>query len=122
MEKQYYISREQFITLKEEWKKIIHPTAADMIIYNILRNKPADNGFVPKTKNIQGNNAWGGFDQALSNARYFCSERRKFDYAKRVWIIDDETAKQSFIARFGIERPAGMIEKLNTKHRELNDE
>lgn len=116
MEKQYYISKEQFIALKEAWKKIANPTASDMIIYNILRSKAADNGFSPKTKNIQGIDEWRGYNDARYSADRFISMRRvygKLPGATYSGYMDAPgKAEEEFKARFGIEMPKDLKNKI----------
>lgn len=120
MEKEFYITKEQFIALKEAWKKRSYHSAKDVIIYNILRSKPADNGFCPKTKNIQGNNEWYAFNTATYSAGTFCSPHRK--YAKVIdpkwglvsrWIDDPGKAEEEFKATFGIEMPEDIKTKIS---------
>lgn len=110
MEKEYYISKEQFITLKNKWKEHNHHTAADIIIYNVLRSKPADNGFVARTKNIQSNDEWYAFHEALRDAIGDCSPGRKWDGGK--YVIDTERYLERFKEHFGIAMPAGITDKL----------
>lgn len=64
MEKSYLISKEDFFQLKEDWKKE-NRTASEMIMYNILRSKDPKSGFTQKTKNIQGNDPWFGWNSAV---------------------------------------------------------
>ena len=109
MENQYYISKEQFLTLKAKWKESNHHSAADMIIYNILRSKPADNGFAPKTKNIQGNNEWYAFNGALWTASRVKMMR---DPITRSFGTDIESTNAEFKKKFGIDRPADLSEKF----------
>lgn len=116
MEKQYYISKEQFLALKEAWKKIAHPTASDMIIYNILRSKPADNGFSPKTKNIQANDEWRGFNAARYSANSFISMRRVYGplpgATYKGFMDAPGKAEEEFKLRFGIELPKDLKNKI----------
>jgi hypothetical protein len=109
MENQYYISKEQFLTLKAKWKESNHHSAADMIIYNILRSKPADNGFAPKTKNIQGNNEWYAFNGALWTASRVNVKRIPGTYRMET---DVEATNAEFKKKFGIDRPADLSEKF----------
>lgn len=113
MEKQYYISREDFIQLKEEWKKKKNHDASDMLIYNILRNKPADNGFCPKTKNIQSNDEWHGFNDALYYAAQRCRPREKYNYTLRKNEIIEGKMETAFEERYGIKIPENMLIKFD---------
>lgn len=110
MEKQYYISKEQFIALKEAWKQKSNHSAAEMIIYNILRSKPADNGFT------QGGTAWEGFKKAWQEAIYLLSMRRVYGKLPGATYngFSDAPGKMEaeFKARFGIEPPATLKEKI----------
>jgi len=112
MEKQYYISKEQFLALKAKWKESAYHSASDMIIYNILRSKPADNGFAPKTKNIQGINEWYAFNEALWNANYQMKPCHKRDPITRMPTIVEGQMEKEFKARYGIEPPADFADKL----------
>lgn len=93
MEKTYYITKEEFCAVKEAWKAKQNREAWEHIIYNILRSKEADNGFCPKTKNIQGNDPWHNYNNALMRASYMLKHYKFSDY-------------------FNIEMPEGFLEKL----------
>lgn len=116
MEKQYYISKEQFLALKEAWKQKSHHSAKEMIIYNILRSKPADNGFVPKTKNIQGNDEWYAFNQARFSATTMCIAARTYVKAPGAkfgaWVDDMDLTLKLFKQNFGIDLPEDLAAKI----------
>jgi len=98
MEKQYFISKEQFETAKATWKSNQKTHSAwHHIIYNILRSKDIRNGFCEKTKNIQGNDSWFGFNDSLRTARWYCDPKRNPDLFKK---------------HFGIDIPDGLIDRL----------
>jgi hypothetical protein len=99
MEKTFYISKEQFNAVTAAWKNSKDHTAAEHIVYNVLRNKPVDNGFTEKHKNIQGCDSWYGFNQALSNARWMCK-------------LQNDSKKQHFKQRFGIDMPEDIVSKF----------
>jgi hypothetical protein len=95
MEHQYLVTKEQYLAVKAAWTKTESHDAWQNIIYNILRDKPADLGFIQKTHSIQGNDPWYAFNSAISRAKY-CSKHQNFkDY-------------------FGIEQPEGFIDALNS--------
>lgn len=93
MEKTYYISKEQFITLTEAWKQKEYHSATEHIIYNVLRSKPSDLGFTKKTKNIQGNDPWYGYNTAL-------------------WYVGRFLKHVNFKEKFGIDMPEDLASKL----------
>lgn len=123
MEKEYYITKEQFNALKPAWKAKSSHSAKEMIIYNILRSKPADNGFCPKTKNIQGNDEWYGYKEAWQSAKWFCEpdhimiddktiiSRLTGQFGKK-WIFDVEPTKKRFKEMFGIDMPEDILAKI----------
>lgn len=73
MEKQFNISKEQYQTVLNTWKQKKEHSAAEHIIYNALRSKPSACGFSIKSKNIQGNDPWFGFNHSLKAAQSLCS-------------------------------------------------
>lgn len=92
--KEYYISREQYLTVKATWKETTHG-ADTHIIYNVLRSKPIDLGFTERKKGIQNNDPWFSFKEALRTAR---------------WIVSSKP--ELFKAVFGIEVPKDLIYRL----------
>lgn len=95
MQKQFYISKEQYNIVKSTWKTS-HHSAPYHIIYNILRSKKPTNGFNAKTKNIQGNDPWFGYHSALRVAKNYCHP---------IYNL-------SFKHIFGIDIPENIKEKL----------
>lgn len=130
MEKTYFISREDFINLKAAWKRIPAHTAADMVIYNVLRSKSAASGFVPKTKNIQGNDAWWAFISAKSAARAIVMRSRRSIKTEHISAIsgkpmirikwEDVPAdehNEMLKAKWGIDLPVGLADLIKeSKH------
>jgi len=112
MEKQYYISKEQFLTLKAKWKESSYHSAADHIIYNILRSKPADNGFIPKKLHIQGDNEWYAFNEALWNANHQLKPCYKRDWVLKTSTLIEGQMEKEFKTHYGIEPPADLADKL----------
>lgn len=74
MEKTYLISKEQYLKAKKTWASKNNHEAFEMIIYNLLRSKPLNNGFCEKKSNIQGNDPWYAYHQALSGARWYITK------------------------------------------------
>lgn len=110
MEKQFYISKEQFTELKASWKKLAETktiTASDILIYNILRSKKPSLGFTATTNNchIQGNDPWFAFQSAKWDAtsKYTSSWKPELTDAR----------KQKFKDRFGIDMPEDFKTKIN---------
>jgi|JI10StandDraft_1071094.scaffolds.fasta_scaffold55820_4 hypothetical protein len=96
MEKEYFISKEEFLSAKAKWASSDYHTASNHIIYNALRSKPLDHGFHQKTKNIQGNDAWYAFKEAKRGA----------------WWFARKAPPEAFKLMFGIDRPATLEEML----------
>jgi hypothetical protein len=74
---EYNFTKEQFLAAKQAWKTIIQPTAEMHIIYNFIRSKPIKHGFSEKKKNIQGNDPWYAFNNALWSTKYYTNENFK---------------------------------------------
>lgn len=74
------LTKEQFITVKTTWKLEKEHTVHEHIIYNILRGKSADEGFVPLTDwgrlHASQNNPWFNYDNAILELRYRLNEKR----------------------------------------------
>lgn len=68
----FIISKEEFIQARKSWKSKYAHNAALHIIYNILRGKDPKSGFVAKSKNIQGNDPWYGYNIARRQAYNYC--------------------------------------------------
>lgn len=113
MEKQYYISNEQYQTLLAAWKKLSADkkiTSTDILIYNILRSKSPSRGFSKKNSNIQGNDPWFSFALAKWNASLLYNG----GYSEET----KEKRKQAFFERFGIERPSDFPGKIQESNHE----
>lgn len=106
MEKNYYLTQDQFNTLKTTWKAKTR-VAYEHIMYNVLRDKPADSGFCVKTKNIQGNDPWFGFNSALRWAKRLCRTDLP-SWQKR----SEEDVKKWFKDRFGFDMPSTFMTKI----------
>lgn len=130
MEKTHYISREDYINVKAAWKlRHSGESAVGMVIYNVLRSKPAASGFVPKTKNVQGNDEWYAFNQAMFLAERFCSPdhvmvedpsappNRITGKPGKKWVYVIEPALKRFKERFGIDRPEGLLDALKASEK-----
>ncbi len=74
------LNKEQYITVKATWKKEKEHTVHEHIIYNVLRGKDADEGFVPLTDwgrlNASDNNPWFNYDNAVREIHYQLNEKR----------------------------------------------
>jgi hypothetical protein len=71
MEKNFLVSREEYLVAKATWKNKANPVASEMIIYNVIRGKDKKNGFCEKKKHIQGNDPWFAYNEALFRAKIF---------------------------------------------------
>lgn len=109
MEKQYYITREQYLSLKAAWKKLADSgsiTPQDIFTYNILRNMNPTKGFSPATGgHIRGNDAWYSYNNAKAIA-YQSTPRLQDNQEYR-----DRKLKR-FSERFGIECPEDLHQKI----------
>lgn len=100
MEKTYYLTKEDYLTVIATWKMVIGHTVQDHILYNILRCKPADYGFSEKKNNIQGDDPWYAFNTTHGDLNYKLKHR-------------PEIFGNYFKTRFGIDVPVGLADKLN---------
>jgi hypothetical protein len=107
MEKTYYLTKEQFTAVDATWKSKKYHNATEHVIYNILRGKPADTGFSIKTKNIQGNDPWFGFNRHAINAKYRICQA--FNPMSRNW----QEAREAFKKEFGIDIPDDIAIKFD---------
>jgi hypothetical protein len=121
MEQQYYISKEQFTALTAAWRSRKDHTAAEHIIYNVLRGKPAKQGFKQREKHVQGNDPWYAFSCALSEAcrmfdyRNMWDQHRDNDKYAESWSRMDAKIKQKRLDNtqlFGFELPGDIVEQL----------
>lgn len=97
-ENTYMLSKEEFLKLKAHWSKTCrNRTSAEMLIYNLLRSKPARNGFAAKTKGVQSNNPWQAFYLAKAAAHYQVFRMKKYG---------------TFEEKFGIQIPDGFEEMI----------
>ena len=69
------ISKEQFIQSQQAWKSVKEHSSLEHIIYNVIRGKDADRGFVPiqGTSKIISNSCdkWNGFNQPLRRLKSY---------------------------------------------------
>lgn len=130
--KTYSLSKEDYQTLKAHWSKNYRGyRSCEMVIYNLLRDKPAKNGFVEKKKNIQGNDPWFGLRKALSNAIfsasdpyskfYWCTRRNEIT-EKEFYANVKKELNDKFRAKFGIDLPDFLSVRIANTIKELEDE
>jgi len=118
MEKQYYITKEQYESLKAAWATHSMHDAKMHIIYNILRSKPAKHGFTEKTKHIQGNDPWYGFNVAKKDALWSISTKNPFSPTSATGIRYAEQLverKAAFKKYFGIDMPEDLNEQITAE-------
>ena len=131
--KTYSLSKEDYQTLKAHWSKNYRGyRSCEMVIYNLLRDKPAKNGFVEKKKNIQGNDPWFGFREALKESyRYAYTKDSPWLFWGSRFSADKEAHREEmenkirerFKERFGIEvSPPDLYAKLQELDLELRNE
>lgn len=120
MEKQFYISKEQYAALIAAWKSRKAHSSMEHIIYNLLRSKPAKLGFVERKNNIQGNNSWYAYNEALKSAKILCSTKNPWAQCKdtphsRSYESGEARIKENqkrFKETFGIDMPADFMDQL----------
>jgi hypothetical protein len=116
MENQFNITKEQYLTVLATWKAKKEHDAADIILYNILRTKPVDRGFVAKKKHIQGNDPWAAYHQALWDASQRINTKNMYAGNSEKWVLIGEerikSRKVAFKQTFGIDIPEGMLDKM----------
>ena len=131
--KNYFLSKEDYLTLKAHWAQHHWQSGAkEMIIYNVLRSKPIRNGFTARKKNIQGNDPWFGFREALKESyRYAYTKDSPWLFWGSRFSADKEAHREEmenkirerFKERFGIEvSPPDLYAKLQELDLELRNE
>ena len=111
MEKQFNITKDQYLTMLATWRAKKEHDAADQILYNILRTKPTDRGFTAKGKNIQGNDPWYAYHNALNIARRRISLVNPYPLRESSQQAV-EARKAAFKQTFGFEAPEDIAAKL----------
>jgi hypothetical protein len=112
MENQFYITKDQYLTMLSTWRAKKEHDAADQILYNILRTKPADRGFTAKGKSIQGNDPWYAYNNALSIAKSRTSLYNPYPL-NQAMPAKIEARKAAFKQTFGFDIPADIAAKLD---------
>ena len=123
MEKQFNISKEQYQAVLNTWKQKKEHSAAEHIIYNVLRSKSPSFGFSIKSKNIQGDDPWFGFNRALKEAQTICNTVNPWEkykgtdhnssYERGLSQINEKISKFKNI--FGIELTSEIFEMIGDK-------
>ena len=76
------LSKDQYHTLIETWRKASSHTAGEHIIYNMLRTKAPDLGFSaiksPSKINANGDDPWYGYNQARYHAFWLTKHPDRF--------------------------------------------
>ena len=111
----FTITKEQYVALIAAWKQKEQHSAAELVIYNLLRGKSVFNGFKPRGKNVQGNNPWFALDSAihsasrLMNCDYYTQYVQRYEhnelqalYVQRSKDAIKQTHEQ-FVNTFGID-------------------
>lgn len=111
MEKQFNITKDQYIAMLSTWRAKKEHDAPDQILYNILRTKPADRGFTAKTKNIQGNDPWYAYHSALYLARKRVSLVNPYSLRELSQSAID-ARKVAFKQTFGFDLPDSLLAKM----------
>lgn len=97
----FIITKEQYLTVKQQWANSNSHSSSDIIIYNLLRGFPADRGFSPliKQTKITSNcgNKWNGYNMALQSAKNLLTEK---DTSLETWLkkyVTKTTYKKNFL-------------------------
>lgn len=70
----FFKSKEDYLNFRKTWAKDKHHSSQDIIIYNLLRGKPANNGFTPITKTVKLANGCRpnqAYEAALYGVKYW---------------------------------------------------
>lgn len=105
MEKTFYTTKEQHVALLKTWKGKKEHTAAQHVIYNILRSKPADHGFVEKYADIlpPGDpRRWKAYREAVIEAKWFLT-KTAYNY---------DAKRDAFKRLFGFDLPEDLVAKF----------
>lgn len=108
MNKTFYITKEQFADLSTAWKSRKAHTVGQHVIYNILRSKPADHGFVMKHADIahmlSTGECWKAFNDAVIEAKWSVTPKQ---------FGDSEQHLKNFKATFGFDMPSDLASKFD---------
>ena len=118
----FTITKEQYHTIIAAWAAKKEHTAAEHIIYNVLRGKSVTLGFKEKSVNIQGNDPWFGFNTALFNAQQTVSiakdreyvEKYSNDPTKELWVRGIEERTKAFETTFGVPLTEELYDFIKT--------
>lgn len=114
--KEYYISREQYLSLKAAWSAKSSHEAWEMVIYNILRSKPIDHGFSERKNHIQGDNPWYAFNVALGTTQNYCPTTKcpwkEGSPSAARWEIGHKNYLDHAKRVFGIDMPEDLMAKM----------
>lgn len=101
------MNKEQFKTVLGTWKLTTTHTAAEHIVYNVLRDKAASFGFTPITNKNKivssSNDEWDGFNQALNEVQR--------TFKKNAWGYSEEKV-HSLEKVFGIEFTEELVSTI----------
>ena len=79
----FIINKEEYLKVKESWKKIIHHDVIDHIFYNSLRGHDLKRGFSPIKSAVKlgtGHQEWQAFDQAKRDARWALRDNGEYGH------------------------------------------
>ena len=105
MEKNYILTKEQFEALKKNWKQKKSHSAAELIVYNVLRGCDPKRGFTPITRESKltnGHAPYGAFERAKHSLRL------RLIYGR----TQDLEFKEYFKQTFGQESSKELLDKL----------
>jgi hypothetical protein len=104
----HIITKEAYLAIKQQWKQNAHHSAAEIVIYNLLRGFPADRGFAPlknpnKINNSISKSPWIGYNRAVEQAQTYVILRDLTDehWAKKY----PPTVKKDIFGRIVSENP-----------------
>jgi len=89
---EYIFSKQEFLSIKESFKKAEIKSAHDYIIYNVIRGVASDKGFTPLTNPIKlANGAQSNYNYpSIGNARW--SLKHRPEYIRKIFgdLLTDE--------------------------------
>lgn len=103
------LTKEQYITVLRTWRNEKEHTALEHILYNVLRNKSSDEGFIelksPGRLNACNNDKWFTYNYLVMNLSYKLNPKRKH--------FDEELKNLQEI--FGIEFNEELVQEVLSK-------
>jgi hypothetical protein len=110
-----FLSKEQYLLMKATWASTKCHSAADIIIYNVLRSFVPSRGFTPLTDRkvtSRSNDKWDGFNKALWGAKAKTSATKGKYQTEEHFKAQNEVALKNFSTTFGIDLTSDIAEAI----------